>query len=172
MQQKDAIATKCATPRKHRQNLNLREKRLIKAIPKSKTMSEAMRTAGYAESYINCGHRKEITQKPTIIEIMEKHGLTDDFCMKTHLDGMKATKVISATVIYKSKDGIADQENGMADAHSMTKDFIDVEDYPTRHKYLETAYNLKGYLKTKLDVEHSGVVQIIHMPGKLPKGAQ
>jgi len=29
----------------------------------------------------------------------------------------------------------------------MTKDFVDVEDHPTRHKFLDTALKLKGYMK-------------------------
>jgi hypothetical protein len=34
----------------------------------------------------------------------------------------------------------------MKDADSMSKDFVEVEDFLTRHKYLETALKLKGHL--------------------------
>jgi len=71
-------------------------------------------------------------------EFLEEMGLSDHHLVKKLKAGLDATKVISCNII--AKDG-----EGMADAHSVTKDFIDVEDYPTRHKYLKTALKLKGH---------------------------
>jgi hypothetical protein len=60
----------------------------------------------------------------------------------------------------------------MADAHSMTKDFIDVEDFAVRHKYLETSLKLKGHLRDKVDLQFEGAVTVLHLPAKLPRGAK
>ena len=89
----------------------------------------------------------------TISELMEEKGLSDEKLMRTLEDGLNATKVISCNVI--ARDG-----EGMADAHSTTKDFVDVDDFPTRHKYLETALKLKGHMDKKDD--QAGVTIIIN----------
>jgi len=51
---------------------------------------------------------------------------------------------------------VASSGEGMKDANSMTKDFIEVPDYFARHKFLETALELRGdYPDKKLDVNHT-----------------
>jgi hypothetical protein len=90
----------------------------------------------------------------TISELMEEKGLSDEKLMRTLEDGLNATKVISCNVVALDKEG-------MKDADSMTKDFVDVDDFPTRHKYLETALKLKGHLKDKKD-DQAGVTIIIN----------
>lgn len=142
-------------------SLTLREKRLIKYLPQAKTISEAMRKAGYSESIINSGKaRKEVLQKPTIIEVMEKQGITDERVMQVLDDGLKADKVISATII-------AGNGEGMKDADSMSKDFIEVPDHPTRHKFFDSACKLKSlYPSEKVEVEHTGQVLVVHIPVK------
>lgn len=72
-----------------------------------------------------------------ISELMDNMGLTDHKLISKLSEGLEATKVISANVIAKNGEG-------MADANSMTKDFIDVPDMPTQHKFLDTALKLKG----------------------------
>ncbi|MEW6417616.1 MAG: hypothetical protein AB1480_05790 [Nitrospirota bacterium] len=134
--------------------LTLREKRLIAALPTAKSVSEAMRIAGYSESVINSGKaRRDALQKPTIQEAMEANGLTDQCFLNVLKDGLSSHKVISANVILMGKNG--EPGEGMKDANSMTKDFIEVPDYTVRHKYLETGLKLKGYLRDKVDIEHS-----------------
>lgn len=64
--------------------------------------------------------------------LMEAKGLDMGKLLGVLDEGLKADKVISAQVINK-------RGTGMKDAHSITKDFIDVPDHAVRHKYLETA---------------------------------
>lgn len=124
---------------------------LIKVIKKGdfRSFSDALRQAGYAESTINkmAGPTLGgIGVKKAIEEALENSGITDELLTNKLKEGLDATKVISANVI--APDG-----EGMADANSMTKDFIDVPDFPTRHKYLETGLKLKGHLSNhKVDV--------------------
>jgi len=57
------------------------------------------------------------------------------------IEGMQANKQIAGIVI-----------NGkLIDADSKTSNFVEVPDYPTRHKYWETLLKLKGRLKDKIN---------------------
>lgn len=142
------------TPKKKEKNLklNLRERRLIKNLqdPRFKTMKDAMLGAGYAESTVS-DHPGDILGKTRVKEaikdIMDRQGITDDRLVTVLGEGLKATKVISAMVIKGSPDGIADEEDEMKEADSMTKDFVEVDDFMARHKYLETGLKLRGHLQ-------------------------
>lgn len=76
-------------------------------------------------------------------DFMEEAGITDKLLQQKIMEGLSATKVVSARVTGKEAD-------------SRTDDFIDVEDYLTRHKYLETALKLKKRLTDKLDITSGG----------------
>ena len=121
--------------------LSPRESRLVKGIVEGKTQKQAMREAGYAATTVRARASFKVKQlTPTIKILMEKKGLTDDRLLDVLDDGLHANKVISCNIIALNKEG-------MKDADSMTKDFVDVEDHPTRHKFLDTALKLKGYMK-------------------------
>lgn len=67
------------TPKKKKKqrSLTLRERRFIKALPTSKSISEAMRKAGYSESVINSGVRDKMLQKLTLRKLWKsKESLT------------------------------------------------------------------------------------------------
>jgi len=78
-------------------------------------------------------------------ELMEEIGIDDRILLQKLKEGLDATKVISCNVIAIDKEG-------MKDADSMTKDFVDVPDFLARHKYLETSFKLKGKLKDKMEL--------------------
>ena len=65
-------------------------------------------------------------------QLMEARGLSLGKLLNVLDEGLEANKVISAMVV--SNNG-----KGMKQANSMTRDFIDVPDHATRHKFLETA---------------------------------
>lgn len=103
----------------------------------------AMRTAGYSDYTARSKAVPKVRESKiaeTIQELMDRKGITDERLLDVLEDGLKATKVISAMVIAKSGEG-------MADANSMTKDFVEVDDYAVRHKYMETGLKMKGHLK-------------------------
>jgi phage terminase small subunit len=132
---------------KKKQDLNIRERRFIKGLMEGLTPTEAMRQAGYAENTALYKHGEKLRKvKPTIEELMDKRGLTDDRLLDVLDKGLDATKNISCNVIINAtKD--ANEQDAMRPAHEMTKDFVEVEDYPTRHKYLETGLKLRGHLQ-------------------------
>lgn len=83
-------------------------------------------------------------------------------------EGLRSTKCISAMVVAPSGEE-------MADAHGMTKDFVEVPDYMARHKYLDTALKLKGrYPNEKQDITiyDAEVFELpkLALPGSVTKG--
>jgi hypothetical protein len=71
-------------------------------------------------------------------DLMEEAGVTDKVLQDKILEGLTATRVISAVKGTSANGG--------------TTDFIDVPDFMARHKYLETALKLKKRLTDRLDV--------------------
>ena len=121
-----------------------RRKKIIKAIIEGKTQKEAGIAAGLnpktAESQV-CNILKEPQVNKTFLDILNEQ-IPDDFHANVYREGMEANKVISANIIAPGGDG-------MADAHSMTKDFIDVPDHPTRIKAADSVSKLKGLIIDK-----------------------
>ena len=96
-----------------------------------------------------------------IAELMEMMGTTDAYLNQKLNEGLEATKVVSVIPI-KPKE--AQPSTGdLPDATSKNVEFIDVEDYPTRHKYLDMAYKLKDRYPTEkktLDLNVSGELEV------------
>jgi hypothetical protein len=134
--------------KKKSERLKIRERKFIKAILDGKCPTDAMREAGYAENtalYKSGEKLKKV--KSTIQQLMEKRGLTDDRLLEVLEQGLESKKVIAANII-------APNGEGMKDANSLTKDFIEVEDFATRHKYLDTALKLKdSYPASKINLK-------------------
>ena len=81
---------------------------------KSRTEAQALMNAEYSESYARSG---QIKHTKGWQELMDQE-LPDNELLKVHKEGLKATK--------RAYEG-------------------DIEpDYPTRHKYLDSAYKVKG----------------------------
>jgi len=147
--QKRAAGKPAGTPSrpKNKQKLNIRERKFIKGIMDGLTPTEAMRQAGYAENTATAKQAEKLAKVgETIKDLMDKRGLTDERLLDVLDEGLRATKQISCNVIINAtKD--ANEQDAMRPAHEMTKDFVEVEDYPTRHRYLETGLKLRGYLQ-------------------------
>ena len=122
-----------------------KQKRLVRKISenignkgkKSKKMGTMMLESGYTNS--TSKNAVQITRSEGFQKLLAKTGITDKSLTIKLQEGLNATKVISCNVI--ANDG-----EGMKDANSMTKDFVDVEDFNTRHKYLTTVLELKGLI--------------------------
>ena len=72
-------------------------------------------------------------------DFLEEAGITDVLLQKKILEGLDSTRVISAVKGTSASGG--------------TTDFIDVPDFVSRHKYLETALKLKRRLIERLDIK-------------------
>lgn len=132
--------------KKKERAVTIRERKFIKGILEGMTPTAAMRAAGYAKTTANVKQGQKLEKvRESLQELMDRKGISDDCLLNALAEGLKATKNISCNVIIKTKDG-------MKDADSMTKDFVEVEDFPTRHRYLETGLKLKGHLKDTVDI--------------------
>ncbi len=92
----------------------------------------------------------------SVIELLDKMGVTDAYLNEKLNEGLDASKVISVVPIppKKNKTGTGN----LPDANEKSVDFIDVADFNVRVKYLDMAYKLKGaYAPEK--VEHSGQLE-------------
>lgn len=85
----------------------------------------------------------QILAKLSIVDILDKAGVTDDKIASTIRGGMKAKRTISSS-------------NPSRDADQNTNDFIDVPDWTNRLKATELASKIKGHLKER--IEHSGSI--------------
>ena len=73
---------------------------------------------------------------------LEEAGITENLLQQKIIEGLDATRSISAISGSKANGG--------------TVDFVDVPDYSSRHKYLETALKLKKRLVTRTDITSDG----------------
>jgi len=124
----------------------LRERKFIKAyIENSGNATKAFLILNPTVKRKNAkeyGYRMLQKVDLSVNELMEMMGTTDAYLNQKLNEGLESTKTISVIPI-KQKEA---QENStdLPNANSKNIEFVDVEDYPTRHKYLDTALKLKG----------------------------
>lgn len=89
-------------------------------------------------------------------DLLEEAGLTDIKLVQVLLNGLQATKQLSV-------------RTGM-DANAESNDFIEVKDFQTIHRYLETALKLKRRLGNKNEVILENVPpMIVHLVRHPPR---
>lgn len=123
--------------------LNLRQQKFKANRLAGMNLTNAAIAAGYSRKYAMAkGTKIDRLIRVELESAFEQAGLTDKAIVEHALEGLKATKAISCNVIAQNGEG-------MKDANSMTKDFVDVPDWQARHKYFETILKLTGKLKDK-----------------------
>lgn len=116
-----------------------------KVVENHGNISAAMREVGYTEQ--TAKNPSNLTTSKAWAELMDKY-LPDEKLINKIDQGLEATKTISATVVVKSDDPTVKDKQ----ANSRTMDFIDVPDYATQHKFLETALKIKNKFPDKFAV--------------------
>jgi len=128
--------------RKKKEKLTKKEALFVKGLQKGLCVRESALKAGYAETTANTD-AYQILDRPRVrahfADVMEKMGITDESLARCLAEGLSAKKVISAILVG-------------SDAGPATKDFVEVEDHATRHRFLETGLKAKGYLVDKHEV--------------------
>lgn len=129
-------------------DLTLKQRKWIKEYLKSGNASDA------AFIVYDCKDRESAGQigyenlkKLDFSEFLEEAGITDNLLQKKILEGLDATRTVSAKII---------NSKGSQEANSQTDDFIDVPDFIARHKYLETVLKLKQKLIDRTDITSKG----------------
>jgi hypothetical protein len=90
-------------------------------------------------------------------DFLEEAGITDRLLQEKIMEGLDATKTVSA--IKTSREAGAD-----------STDFIDVPDFMARHKYLETTLKLKKRMEEKDNGHTGGNITVVIGTGFVPAG--
>lgn len=118
------------------------KKAAIEIVENGGVVSTAMIVSGYSKNTAKTPSK--LTDSDGFKELMIGMGIDDTKLLTVLNDGLSATKVISAKVVGKNAD-------------ESTDDFIEIPDYPTIHKYLETGLKLRGIL---LENKQGNITQI------------
>lgn len=110
------------------------------AVENGGKISTAMREVGYSPATAKTPQK--LTESKGWTELLEEFA-PDSLLVEKLSQGLESTRVVSA--VNASRNATAD-----------STDFVDVPDFLTRHKYLETALKLKKRLTDKLDVTSGG----------------
>lgn len=90
-------------------------------------------------------------------ELMNMMGMTDAYLQEKLDEGLNAKKVISVIPI-KAKEAQPNSPD-LPEANSRNIEFVDVDDFAVRHKYLDTALKLKGrYPAEKHEIEERKII--------------
>lgn len=116
----------------------LKQKKTMEVLMENhgKSVSAAMREAGYSPN--SAKNPQLVTGAKGWQELLNEY-LPDELLNAKIREGLEATRVISATVIVKSDDPKVKDKTATA----RDVDFIEVPDYPSQHKFLETALRVK-----------------------------
>lgn len=99
------------------------------------------RAAGYAFPEVSaCENFHKPKFRAAFEALIDECGLSDVSLIGKIKEGLNATKLQSCNLVFK-KD-----EDGKFIAEQNANDFVEIEDYNARHKYLETALKLKRRL--------------------------
>ena len=104
----------------------IKQKKAFKEVVNGSTLTKAMKVAGYSEE--TAKRTNKLTATGGWQELMDKH-LPDSELAKVHKEGLHAYKVDRVTLKIGGEEEL-----------SMSND----PDFQTRHKYLDSAYKLKG----------------------------
>lgn len=117
----------------------IKEKKFVKAYLKSGNGTQAALEAYDTTSPKIAGViASQNLSRLSISDIMERMGITDDRLMQVLDEGLEATRSVSPTTGKPSDE--------------QSVEFVDIPDYQTRHKYLETGLKLKDkFPSTKVD---------------------
>jgi hypothetical protein len=121
--------------------VKMRRKKIIKDILAGKSLQESGIAAGFspktAAQQVSQTLRNPLVQD-ALLAAMEKIGMDDAYQADHHKQLIEATKVIAANVF------VPGSSTDLADAGSMTKDFVEVPDFQSKAKGLEMLYKLRG----------------------------
>jgi len=136
------------------QELTLKQRKWLEVYLKCGNATEAA-----MQSYDCKGNRETAAQigwenirKLDYESFLEEAGITDNLLQKKIMEGLNATRTISAVKGTSANGG--------------TTDFIDVPDFLAQHKYLETALKLKKRLTERVDLTSKGQ-RVLVLPSEL-----
>lgn len=134
------------SPKPKRPPKTIKEKKFVKEYLATGNATEAaarVYDVSSRETAATIGNENLI--KLEISDLMDQMGISDERLVSVLDEGLQANRTISAIAGTEANGG--------------TVDFVDVPDFQTRHRYLETGLKLKDkFPSTK--VEHDGVLDV------------
>lgn len=112
-----------------------------KTVENGGVVSSAMLEVGYSPAMAK--NPQKLTESIGWRKLMDEH-LKDDVLLRKHSEGLDATKLVT----------------------SPTEPDREVVDFAVRHKYLETAYKLKGRLKEESVFGSGNEIKILVIPSE------
>lgn len=125
----------------------------MKSGGKEPSIAKVMREVGYSPR--TARNPNKLTDSDGWKELMEKY-LPDELLSRKLAEGLEANKQLATRVVFKKDAPTSQSAHELPLATSTTDDFIEVPDYLTRHRYLETALKATGKLTTNLDITTQG----------------
>lgn len=128
-----------------KQVLPLKTRRMIKIYTENPgiTKAEAGRRAGYKHK--SSSHRALTKANPTFLQKMDEAGLTEEALLAHTREGLQASS--ETEKIQKTEDGTTE-----------TKVMVKTPEFNVRHRYLETAWKLRGKLKEGNTVNNNTLI--------------
>lgn len=124
--------------KKQNRKPTLKQKRaVLNMVENGGIVSKAMRDAGYSEKTAN--DPAKLTNSIAFAELAEQY-LPDDLLLKIHEQGLAAVETKSVVIGYEPGSG-----KGMKSVP-----IVEIQhqpDFAVRHKYLDTAYKIRGKIK-------------------------
>jgi hypothetical protein len=151
-----------------KKTLTARERRLIKALATAPSHYQALIEAGYPESTAKGASKRTIdtvvgkcSNSQKLMDALDKAGIDETKLAEKHAEGLEAYKVISA-VVMKTGKGAGKHK----DADAGTHDFVEVPDFPARHKHVDTLHKIRGdFAKEELDISGDVTIEIVNYAG-------
>lgn len=131
--------------------LTVKQRKFIKYYLESGNVSQSALKAGYAFRQTGGDTLSKAVVQEAFQMLLDKQGITDEKLNQVLGEGLDSTKVVGYLHQYKKKGKKGKVEKIQPD-EIISSEFIDVPDMPTRHKYLETAYKVKGKVKDKVEL--------------------
>lgn len=116
------------------EDLTKQDIKFVKIVAETGNKTKAAKEAyGYKNNNTAGVMALDKLRKPKIIKAIKSiaDSISDQDLIKVHKQGLKATRK-EQQIVGRSDDGKPEYET------------VDVEDYATRHKYLDSAYKIKG----------------------------
>jgi len=137
-------------------------RRLVKGMAAGKKQKVAAKEAGLNEQYAS-----DVLKKPevraTLVNLMDKAGLSDKNLLSVHKEMLGASKTVSIVPKKGETEG--------RDATESSVEFVDVPDWQARGKALEMGYKLKGAFIERHEVSAPGGGPIEYAIKEFPEEA-
>ena len=131
--------------------LTVKQRKFLKYYLQSGNASDAALKAGYALRESGFENLTKPLVQIAFQQLLDKQGITDKKLSEVLGKGLDAEKTVGYLHQYKKKGKNGKVEKIQPD-EIISSEFVDVPDLPTRHKYMETAYKLKGQFKEKVEL--------------------